>query len=107
MTSSMSTSSAAHATTQLGMYRALSSAAFQQRTPIGSVPVWSGAGRKFSAYVVGLIFQLVEHGRDDLLVSRPQRRVGLRHIVLDLLVQVRQTVVGHHREHVVLDVVVH
>src|ERR1700742_3406100 len=47
------------------------------------------AGQQLAPDVVLLVAQLVQHGRYDLLVGGPQRRVHRRAVVLDLLVQLR------------------
>src|SRR6202453_5456510 len=63
--------------------------------------------QQFAAHVVLLVPQLAQDGRDDLLVGGPQRGVHRRAVLLDLLVQLGETVVRDHREHVVVDAVIH
>jgi hypothetical protein len=56
---------------------------------------------------VGRFADLTDQGRDDLGIGGDQAVAGGRALILDHRVDLRQPVVGHHREHVVFDVVVH
>ena len=53
------------------------------------------------------IYGYTQHGGQQFAVSRQDARVGFRHVSLHHFMQARQVVVGHEREHVMLDVVVH
>ena len=53
------------------------------------------------------ITTLADERRDDLTIGGQQAGVGLGAVVPDGGVKLRQSVIGHHREHVMFDVVVH
>ena len=65
------------------------------------------AVRQFAPHVISRILQLARQRRDDLAIGGEGARKGLRTVRLDRLMQLRQRVIGDHREHVMLDVVVH
>ena len=54
-----------------------------------------------------MVCELAQKHGNHLAVGRKDRRIGGGEIVFDRGVQVGQAVVGHHREHVVFDVVIH
>ena len=57
--------------------------------------------------VIGGVFPLPEEGGNDLAPRCEQAVVGLGHVRLDQFVKPRQVVVGHQREHVVFQMVIH
>src|SRR5262245_51166681 len=63
--------------------------------------------RKLALDEIVLVLELPSPGRDHLAVSRKNGRRRSRQVVLDRLMELGEVVVRHHREHVVLDVVVH
>ena len=81
------------------------SAAHEARCAIPRGRAWRW--RQFALQEIVLVAQLAQEGRDHLAVAVQDRRVRRRQVVLDHLMQPGQRVIRHHREHVVLDVVVH
>ena len=53
------------------------------------------------------VFDLLENGRNNFTPGGQETRIRRWAIVLYDSVQLRQRVVGHQREHVMLDVIVH
>lgn len=71
------------------------------------VSIAVGGLRKFTPQMVFGIAALPPENWDDLAVPVPERRCGGRQIMADHFVQSWQLVVGNHREHVMLDMIVH
>src|SRR4051794_30373592 len=55
----------------------------------------------------GRVPHLADEGGNDLAISFPEAVICGRSIALHLLMERRKSVIGHHREHVMLDVVIH
>ena len=66
-----------------------------------------GGGRQVSPQEFVVISQLLEKDWQHLFVRLKDRWIGFGQVVFDLFMQLGQAVVGHHREHVVLNMVVH
>src|SRR5258708_3820971 len=65
--------------------------------------VWPGGRRQFALEEIVLVAQLAQEGRDHFAVAAQDRWRRRRQVVLDQRMQLRQRVVGHHREHVMFD----
>ncbi len=80
------------------------------RIGFGAVPLVTDrfrGRRQLDFHMVGGVFDLLQNGGDDFFPAFEQAVVGLRHVVFDQGVQLRQVVVRNEREHVVLHMVVH
>ena len=66
-----------------------------------------GGLRKFTPQMVFGITTLLPENWDDLAVPVPERWCGRWQIMADQFVQSWQLVIGNHREHVMLDMIVH
>src|SRR5688572_9260162 len=96
MTSSAKMSSAAQATTHSMLKGTWGSSAQRPR-----------ARRKLAHHMPLGLPHLTQERRDDLTISRDDARVGGRAEWLHLHMQCGERMIGHHREHVMLDMVVH
>src|SRR5262245_20621999 len=113
MTSSSSMSSTAQTSIQFPLI--LSSQAYAWRCLLGSrrklgmefPAIGTRRRRQLALQEIVLIAELAQECRQHLAIAGPDRRVCRRQVVLDHRMEARQRMVGHHREHVVFDVIVH